>query len=182
MAGRSRLNRFFVSEYSRTIKYFRVKVWVRIGSQSLLRQRILPDRGANYGTRFSIRSLNRFFVSEYSRTLQSLASSQSHNNVSIASSSANTPGQPPRQATENIISEPPLSATLDFPVPRRRQNRRPPRRKQPKLPQNQQVRNLPFPAAHFLHHAKSRRINPLAAKRSQNPAPNTGRQIGRAHV
>ena len=68
MAGRSRLNRFFVSEYSRTIKYFRVKVWVRIGSQSLLRQRILPDRGANYGTRFSIRSLNRFFVSEYSRT------------------------------------------------------------------------------------------------------------------
>jgi hypothetical protein len=85
--------------------------------------------------------LDRFFVSDYLRT-----------------------PTPRRQTTENIIPELPLSATPDFPVPRRRQKRRPPARKHCELQPNQQLRNLPFSAAHFSNYAKSRRINPLAAK------------------
>ena len=60
------LNRFFVSEYSRT--------WLRDRLRSL----------------FS--SLNRFFVSEYSRTIFTVVAHGLQVVVSIASSSANTPG------------------------------------------------------------------------------------------
>ena len=61
------LNRFFVSEYSRTFEYAAGE-----------------DRQPG---------LNRFFVSEYSRTENCTARNASCEEVSIASSSANTPGR-----------------------------------------------------------------------------------------
>ena len=61
-------------------------------SQSLLRQRILPDF-ERYKEEYRARKgLNRFFVSEYSRTEEIYDEVACGNEVSIASSSANTPG------------------------------------------------------------------------------------------
>src|ERR1019366_4906694 len=62
------LNRFFVSEYSRTLLCRHGAVDGTRRSQSLLRQRILPDLNMETRGVFLFDRLNRFFVSEYSRT------------------------------------------------------------------------------------------------------------------
>src|ERR1017187_2706067 len=114
---RTGLNRFFVSEYSRTVRRRRMGYRLTesqsllrqrilpdnvnileackagIMSQSLLRQRILPDHFGDKRNRQLVERLNRFFVSESSRTLQRLNSLRTDDHVSIASSSANTPGR-----------------------------------------------------------------------------------------
>ena len=64
------LNRFFVSEYSRTYAS-NCTVSSRAKSQSLLRQRILPDEKRLPVIAAAMQRLNRFFVSEYSRTPRS---------------------------------------------------------------------------------------------------------------
>ena len=62
-------------------------------SQSLLRQRILPDDFQGMIPGSYSNGLNRFFVSEYSRTRKSTTRWPAGTKVSIASSSANTPGR-----------------------------------------------------------------------------------------
>src|ERR1019366_7594611 len=65
---RSSLNRFFVSEYSRTVWQCLLLRVLQAKSQSLLRQRILPDFFVARPQVGRPPGLNRFFVSEYSRT------------------------------------------------------------------------------------------------------------------
>ena len=62
------LNRFFVSEYFRTPRLLQRRGLANPLSQSLLRQRILPDNREAYRKLLGLKSLNRFFVSEYFRT------------------------------------------------------------------------------------------------------------------
>ena len=91
--GCLRLNRFFVSEYSRTTT-LEIAAKPHVESQSLLRQRILPDHLRNlwwvlqqYGVSIASSSANT-----PGHHAPSLCGAEC-GRVSIASSSANTPGQ-----------------------------------------------------------------------------------------